>query len=295
MNFKADGIWTALATPFSADGSLDLAAFKNLVRLQARGGVAGVVVGGSTGEGASLEPYETAELVREAVREGRGRLLVAAGVGANVTQRAVQQALSAKQAGAQGLLVTAPSYLKPTQEGLYAHFRDVARAAGIPIMVYNIPGRTAVTIEPSTLARLGNALPNVVAVKESSGSVEQAARIIAAVPRRVSLLAGDDGLILPMLAVGARGGVSVLSNIAPEAAVALWKSFASGRTEKARALHHKALPLIQSLFLESNPIPLKAALHMMGLAKNVLRLPLTPLSEPRRPLLRAALRDFGIL
>lgn len=281
------GVFTALATPFRSDFSLDLPAFRRLMRRQAAGGVAGVVIGGSTGEGSALEPEELSALIRAAVAQAGDRLLVIAGVGVNNTAAAVRLAKRAQSAGARALLVTAPSYNKPPQRGIVAHYSSISRATRIPIIVYNIPGRTAVNIEPETAARMAREIPRIVAVKESSGSLDQASEILRLAPPGFSLLAGDDSLILPMLSIGACGAVSVLSNLAPESVVELYRAALGDDFRRARELHLGMLPAVKALYLESNPIPLKAALALRGLSRDVLRPPLVPLSAEKRALLKA--------
>ncbi len=289
------GVYTALATPFKPDFSLDVPAFRRLIRRQALGGVDGVVIGGSTGEGSSLEPAESSKLIRLAAQEGDGELLVIAGVGANATARAVQSARLAQSSGAEALLVTAPSYNKPPQRGIIAHVAAISRATRLPIIVYNIPGRTAVNIEPQTLARMAREVPRVVAVKESSGSLDQAGETIRAAPPGFSVLAGDDSLILPMISIGARGAVSVLSNLVPSQMADLCRSARQGDMGRARSLHLRMLPVIKALYLESNPIPLKAAMALRGLARYVLRLPLMPLAAEKRTQLKTRLKEFGLI
>jgi 4-hydroxy-tetrahydrodipicolinate synthase len=286
------GVFTALATPFRPGFSLDMPAFRRLLRRQAAAGVEGVVIGGSTGEGSALEPGELAALIRAAIAEA-GDMIIIAGVGVNNTAAAVRLAQRAQSAGAQALLVTAPSYNKPPQRGIAAHYSSISRATKIPIIIYNIPGRTAVNIEPETVARMAREIPRIIAVKESSGSLDQASEILRLAPPDFSLLAGDDSLILPMLSVGARGAVSVLSNLAPANVAELYRAALGDDFRRAREIHLRMLPAIKALYGESNPIPLKAALALAGLSRDILRPPLVPLAPEKRALLKKRMRDFG--
>jgi 4-hydroxy-tetrahydrodipicolinate synthase len=220
---------------------------------------------------------------------------VIAGIGTNATWKALEMAREAETLGADALLLLAPYYNKPTQEGLFSHFCAVARATRLPVVVYNIPGRTAVNILPKTLARMAQACPNIVAVKEASGSLDQVSEILTLVPKSFSVLSGDDSLTLPMMSAGAKGVVSVVANVAPKATAELCAAVLSGKLAQARKIHLKLFPLIKALFIETNPIPVKAALELMGLCRGDLRLPLTRLEARNKPLLRAELRRAGLL
>ena len=292
---KFIGSYTALATPFRKDGSFDEKAFRFLVRRQLSAGTAGLVPCGSTGEAATLTQDEYRRVITVALEESRGMIPVVAGVGTCSTERTVEQAREAEGLGADALLVLAPYYNKPTQEGLYQHFRIIAGNTRLPVVVYNIPGRTAVNLLPRTLLRLIHDCPNVQAVKEASGNIDQVSEILAGAPRGFSVLSGDDSLTLPMMAVGATGVISVAANLAPKETAALCQAFLGGDVAKARRMHLQLFPLIKALFIETNPIPVKAALEMMGLCRGVMRLPLTPLDVKNRPLLRRTLKDFGLL
>lgn len=291
---KFEGSYVALVTPFDAAGRLDEDAYRALVRRQIKGGTAGLVPCGSTGEAATLLHEEYRRAIEICCEESRGDVPVVAGIGTNATWKAVEAAREAESQGADALLVLAPYYNKPTPEGLYRHFRAVARGTRLPVMIYNIPGRTAVNILPATLARIAKECPNVVAVKEASGSLDQVSEILCLCGSNVVVLSGDDSLTLPMMSVGARGVVSVLANVAPKETAALCAAFLKGDARRAAALHLKMFPLIKALFLETNPIPVKAALGMLGLCRPEPRLPLTPLSEQYRPALKKALKDFGL-
>jgi 4-hydroxy-tetrahydrodipicolinate synthase len=284
-----------LVTPFDSEGRIDEDSYRALIRRQIKAGTKGLVPCGSTGEAATLTHEEYRRAIEISMEESRGDIPVMAGVGTNATWKAVELAREAESLGADALLVLAPYYNKPTQEGLYSHFRAVARETRLPVMLYNIPGRTGMNVAPATIARIAKDCANVVAVKEAAGSLDQVSEIITLTKPSFIVMSGDDSLTLPMMAVGARGVVSVLANIAPKETQALCDAFAKGDLKKARALHLKLFPLIKALFVETNPIPVKAALELMGLCRAEPRLPLTPLTASARPLLKKALKDCGLL
>lgn len=290
-----DGCWTALATPFDKSGAVDEAALRRLVRFQLDGGVAGLVPCGSTGEAATLTHDEYRRVIEVVLQESQGRVPIMAGVASNATWKALELARECEALGVDALLVLCPYYNKPTQDGIYEHVAAVARSTRLPLVVYNIPGRTGVNVAPKTLARLSRAFSNVVAVKEAAGSLDQVSEILSLARPGFIVLSGDDSLTLPMLAVGARGVVSVLSNAAPRQTQRLCELFLSGKTAEASKLHLKLFPLIKALFVETNPIPIKAALAELKLCADGLRLPLTKLTAAHRPALRAALKAAGIL
>jgi 4-hydroxy-tetrahydrodipicolinate synthase len=292
---KLEGSYVALITPFDEDGRLDEEAYRRLIRLQIRGGTRGLVPCGSTGEAATLLHEEYRRAIEIACDESRGDIPVIAGVGTNATWKAVELAREAESLGADALLVLAPYYNKPTQEGIYAHFRAVANESRLPIIIYNIPSRTGVNIAPATIARLAKDCATIVGVKEAAGSLDQVSEILTLARPGFTVLSGDDSLTLPMMAVGARGVISVVANIAPRQTQALCDAFLKGDIKKAKALHLKLFPLIKSLFIETNPIPVKAALAMMGHCRLEPRLPLTPLSAVHRPALRKALKEFNLI
>ncbi len=292
---KFEGSYVALITPFDRHGRLDEDAYRHLIRLQLKGGTQGLVPCGSTGEAATLIHEESRRAIEIACDESRGEIPVIAGVGANATWKAVESAREAESLGADALLVLAPYYNKPTQEGIYQHFRAVARESRLPIVAYNIPSRTGVNILPRTLARMAKDLPTIVAVKEAAGSLDQVSEILTLTKPSFTVLSGDDSLTLPMMSVGARGVVSVVANVAPQETQALCAAALKGDLRKAKALHLKLFPLIKSLFIETNPIPVKAALAMMGVCRPEPRLPLTPLSTPNRLALRKELKNFGLI
>jgi 4-hydroxy-tetrahydrodipicolinate synthase len=292
---KFEGSYVALVTPFDSEGRIDEGAYRDLIRRQIRGGTKGLVPCGSTGEAATLTHEEYRRALEIALEESRGDVPVMAGVASNATWKAVEIAREAESLGADALLVLAPYYNKPTQEGVFQHFRAVARDTRLPVMLYNIPGRCGVNVAPATIARLAQACPNVVAVKEAAGSLDQVSEILALTRPAFTVMSGDDSLTLPMMAVGARGVVSVVANVAPKETQALCDAFLKGDLKKAAALHLKLFPLVKSLFIETNPIPVKAALGLMGLCRPEPRLPLTPLSVAARPALKKALKNFGLI
>jgi len=295
MKMKFAGCYTALITPFRSDLSLDEAALRRLVRAQIAGGVSGLVPCGSTGEASALEHAEWRRVLAIAIEEAAGRLPVVAGISANATAKAASLAQEAQALGAEALLVVCPYYNKPTQEGLYRHFEAVARSVDIPLILYNIPGRTAVNMTPRTVLSLARDFQNIHAIKEASGSLDQASEILAGAPRGFAVLSGDDSLTLPMMAAGATGVVSVLSNVAPQKVAALCRDAAAGRLAAARRAHLSLFGLTKALFAETNPIPVKAALSMMGLCRDVPRPPLTRLSAKPRAALRRALQNAGLI
>jgi len=292
---KFEGSYVALVAPFDSEGRLDEEAYRDLVRRQLEGGTSGLVPCGSTGEAATLLPEEYRRCVQICMEEAQGEIPVMAGIGTNATWKAVEEARAAERQGVDALLVLAPYYNKPTQEGLYRHFRAVAGETRLPVMVYNIPGRTAVNMTPATIARIAKDCPNVRAVKEAAGSLDQVSEILALAPKGFVVMSGDDSLTIPMMSIGARGVVSVVANVAPKQTAAMVAAFLKGDVKKAAAAHLRIFPLVKALFVETNPIPVKAALAMMGLCRPEPRLPLTPLSAAARPALKKALKDYGLI
>jgi 4-hydroxy-tetrahydrodipicolinate synthase len=287
MSFE--GTLTALVTPFRADGALDLDALADLVEWQIESGIDGLVPCGSTGESATLSHAEHSTVVRHVVEQARGRVPVVAGSGSNSTREAVDLTREAREAGADGALLISPYYNRPTQEGIFLHYRSVAREVGLPLILYNIPGRTASRIEPETTARLSR-VPAIVGLKEAGGDLGLTSETLATCDADFRVLSGDDALTLPMLAIGARGVISTTSNVAPRQMGAITKAFLAGEHARARAAHFELLPLMQALFCESNPIPLKTALALCGRIPDAqLRLPLTPIAKSHREQLEAAL------
>jgi 4-hydroxy-tetrahydrodipicolinate synthase len=286
-----EGVLTALVTPFR-DGALDEKALRALVERQIDAGINGLVPCGSTGESATLSHDEHDRVIEVVVEAAGGRVPVVAGTGSNNTEEAIRLTRHAKEAGADAALLISPYYNKPTQAGLVAHFEAIANATELPLIVYNIPGRTASNIQPSTLAQLAH-LEFVVGVKESCGDIDQIAHVVAECPDDFAVLSGDDAVTLPLLAVGGQGVISTSSNVAPEHMIELVSSFRSGDTRRALDIHQQLLPLFDALFCETNPIPLKAALAIMGLVDPEIRLPLTPITQPNREALQLVLKELG--
>lgn len=288
-----EGTYTALVTPFRK-GEVDYTALAALLERQVKAGVDGVVPCGSTGESATLSHDEHERVIAFVIEKSARRLKVIAGTGSNSTRESIRLTRFAKEHGADGALLIAPYYNKPTQEGLYAHYAAVAEAVELPQIVYNIPGRSAVNIAPETMARIAR-LKNVVGVKEASGSLDQVTRVVEACGPAFTVLSGDDSLTLPILAVGGRGVIAVISNLMPEGLVKLVRAALAGDYAAARAQHYALLPLMRAMGLETNPIPIKAALAAVGLIENDLRLPLTPLAEAYHDKLKAALAGAQLI
>ena len=288
-----EGTFTALVTPFRS-GGVDETALRKLVELQVEAGVDGVVPCGSTGESATLSHDEHRGVVEIVVAAAAGRIQVIAGTGSNNTAEAVELTRHAKQAGADGALLISPYYNKPTQEGIVAHYTEVARHTAFPLVVYNIPGRTASNILPGTMLRLADT-EHIVAVKEACGDIVQISETIALCGPDFSVVSGDDALALATIAVGGQGVISTTSNVAPRDMVELVRSAREGDLERARTIHQQLLPLFDVLFCETNPIPVKAAVSMMGLCDDEIRLPMTRITDPNRELLQLVLKEQGIV
>ena len=290
------GCGTALVTPFTAAGAVDEKRFRALVERQIAAGVRLLVPCGTTGEAATLTASEHEQVIALTVEAARGRAKVLAGAGSNATAATVDRARAARAAGADALLLVAPYYNKPTQPGLVAHFRAVAQAVGdTPIVLYNVPGRTASNLAAATTLALAREVENIVGVKEASGDLAQIMAILRDRPAGFRVLSGDDAVTLPLIALGADGIVSVVSNEAPDLMANLAESALRGEWEAARELHYRLLPLMEANFLESNPGPVKAALAAMGLLEEHFRLPLVPVQEQTRARVRAVLGALGLL
>jgi len=290
---KLGGSMVALVTPFRND-AVDEPALKRLIELHVAAGSSAVVPCGTTGESATLSFEEHDRVIDVTVQTARGRLPVIAGTGSNNTREAIRLTRHAKEAGANAALLISPYYNKPTQQGLFLHFQAISEAVDIPLVIYNIASRTAVNIEPETFARLA-ALKNVVAVKESSGNLEQMSRILQMTGGKLTLLSGDDGLTLPVLSIGGAGVISVAANIVPRDVAAMVAAFQAGRQAEALRWHQQLLPLVKALFLETNPIPVKTAMGLLGMIEPELRLPLCEMSEANHARLRSALEAYGLL
>jgi 4-hydroxy-tetrahydrodipicolinate synthase len=287
------GVGTALVTPFTPSGAIDEPALRALVERQVSGGVHFVVPCGTTGETPTLSGDERDRVVRIAVEVCAGRIPVLAGVGGYDTGEVAEQARAAESLGVQGLLSVTPYYNKPTQEGLFQHYSAIAARTSLPIIVYNVPGRTGCNVEPRTLARLAG-VPNIAGVKEASGNMTQMCEVCRAVPDDFFVLCGDDALALPLMAVGGRGVISVASNVVPGRMAALVNAALAGDFAAAREAHAALLPLMLVNFIESNPIPVKAALAMLGLCDEVYRLPMVPPSDASRAKIRETLTALGL-
>ena len=288
------GTYTAIVTPFR-NGKLDEAALERLIRAQVRAGVDGIVPVGTTGESPTLDYEEHVQMIERSVKLARGWIKVLAGTGANSTSEAIYLTRHAEKAGADGSLQVAPYYNKPTQEGLFQHFRAIARATRLPIVLYSIPGRCGIEIGVDTVKRLAQACKNIVGIKEAGGSADRVSQLRAALGPRFEILSGDDSLTLPFMAVGAQGVISVVSNVIPRQVAQMVKAYAAGKTGAALKLHQKYYPLFKDLFIETNPVPVKAALAMLGQIEEEYRLPLVPLSAKNREVLRATMRAVGLL
>jgi len=287
------GSLVAIVTPFRK-GKVDEQTFASLIEWQIASGTNGIVPCGTTGESATLSHEEHNRVIELTVEIVRRRVPVIAGTGSNSTEEAITLTRHAKQAGADGALLITPYYNKPTQEGLYRHYKAVAEAVDMPLVLYNIPGRTGVNMLPATIARL-SAIHTIVGVKEGSGSVQQASDIVQMCGDRLTVLAGDDSLTLPMMAVGGKGVITVTANILPREMADLVKFFAEGNIAHARQIHFKLSPLFAALFYETNPIPVKEALGMMGKIDPELRLPLCPMAPDTREKLTRALKDMKLI
>jgi len=288
------GSIVALVTPFRG-GKVDEPTLRKLVDMHVARGTDGIVPCGTTGESPTLSHDEHKRVVEIVIEAAAGRLHVIAGTGSNATSEAIDLTAHAKKAGSTGALVVNPYYNKPTQEGLYRHFRAVADAVDLPIIVYNIAGRTAVNIETDTLVRIVKDCPNIVGVKEASGSLDQMTQVILACGPDFSVLSGDDNLTLPLMSVGGRGVISVIANIVPRETAEMTHAALAGDWKLARELHLKLFPLSRAAFMETNPIPVKEAMGMMGMLEPEFRLPMCPMGAANRERLRAILVQHGLL
>ena len=287
------GAFTALVTPFS-DGQIDTQALRDHVDFQIEKGIDGLVPCGTTGEASTLSHDEHIEVVRITVEHAAGRVPVIAGSGSNSTAEALELTKRVKETGANACLMITPYYNKPTQEGLFQHFSTIAEKVDIPIILYNVPGRTGINMLPDTVARLA-AVPNIVGFKDAAADLKQTSYTRQLVPDDFVILSGEDTLVYPLMAIGASGVISVTSNILPGEMAELCRRFLEGNMAGAAELHHRLLPMCDALFVETNPIPVKAALAMMGRIKNELRLPLVPMSDKGAETVRTAITDFGLI
>jgi len=288
-----EGVFTALVTPFRND-AVDEGGLREIIERQIAAGVDGLVPCGSTGESATLTPEEHHRVIEITIEAAKGRVQVMAGTGSNNTREAIAFTARAKAAGADGALLISPYYNKPTQQGLVEHFLAIADATQFPLVLYNIPGRTASNVAPETIARLAEH-EFIVGVKEACGDIDQIAQVIASCPDDFAVLSGDDSFLLPVLALGGKGSIAVTSNVAPKAMLELYRSWQSGDAVRAREIHYELLPLFNALFCETNPIPLKAAVATLGWCSDEIRLPLTRIGDVHLEHLKVVLKDLGIL
>jgi 4-hydroxy-tetrahydrodipicolinate synthase len=292
---KFQGTATAIITPFTKDGSLDELALRKFVEFQIKGGVDALVPLGTTGENPTVTREEHERILEIVIEQTKGRVKIFAGAGSNNTAEAIEKSRLAKKLGADAVLVVGPYYNKPTQEGYFRHFAAIADAVDIPIIVYNVPGRTGGNIEPATIFRMAEEIPNVVMLKEACGNMMQIMEIARNKPKDFSLLSGDDAYALPLIAVGGDGCISVVANETPKEFSKLIRYALDGKWEKARELHNKLLPLMNVNFVESNPIPVKTALAMMGLIEESFRLPLCPISNKNREKVQQVLQSLKLI
>src|SRR5262245_5470621 len=288
------GSIVALVTPFR-NGKVDEAKLRELVDFHAAQGTDGIVPCGTTGESPTLSHEEHKRVVEIVIEAARGRLPIIAGTGSNSTAEAIDLTAHAKRAGAAAALVVSPYYNKPTQDGLYRHFRAIAEAVDLPIVVYNIAGRTAVNIETDTLARLAKDCAGIIGVKEASGSLDQMTQVILACGPDFSVLSGDDNLTLPLMSVGGRGVISVIANFVPRDTAEMTHAALAGDWKLAREIHLKLFPLCRAMFMETNPIPVKETMALMGMLEPEYRLPMCRMSDANRQKLRAVLEPFGLI
>jgi 4-hydroxy-tetrahydrodipicolinate synthase len=287
------GSLVAIVTPFK-EGKVDDEAYRELIEFQIENGTNAIVPCGTTGESATLNMEEHARVIDIAIEAVKGRVPVIAGTGGNSTSEAIELTRHAKNAGADATLQVTPYYNKPTQEGLYRHFKAIAEAVALPQVLYNVPGRTGVNMVPETVARVAE-IREVVAIKEASGNLEQMAEIVRLAGDNITLLSGDDTVTLPVLSLGGKGVVSVVANIAPKDTSDMVRAWEEGSVEKAKALFYKLFPLCQAMFFETNPIPVKTSLALMGKIQDELRLPLAPMAPANLEKLQKALHAYGLL
>jgi len=287
------GAITAIVTPFQ-DGKLDEEAYRELIEFQIKGGIHGIVPCGTTGESATLSHEEHKRVVEICIDQVKKRVPVVAGTGSNNTAEALELTRHAEAAGADYALMITPYYNKPTQEGLYQHFKTIAANTRIPIVVYNVPSRTSVNLLPETVARLAE-FPNIVGIKEATGDLKQCAKIVELCGDKITLISGDDFTVLPLLAIGGKGVISVVSNVVPQDMAGMCEAFFKGDLNAARQLHYKMWPLMEAMFYETNPTPAKTALKMMGKITGEVRQPLCPLSPANEDKLRQVLKKYGLI
>lgn len=288
------GSIVAIVTPFK-DNNVDEKTLRKLVEFHVKNGTSAIVPCGTTGESATLNYEEHERVIEICIEEAKGRIGVIAGTGSNSTQEAIMLTKHAAKAGANASLQVSPYYNKPTQKGLYEHFKAISEAVDMPVILYNIASRTGVNIEPETIAKLAKDCKNIVGVKEASGNLEQMARIKLLCGKNFDLLSGDDALTLPVLSIGGTGVISVVANVAPKDVASLVAEFHNGNIEKAREMHYKLFPLIKAMFIETNPIPVKTAMGLMKLCSPELRLPMSEMLAENEKKLKDALKNYGLI
>ncbi len=291
---KLFGTLTAVITPFKSNGDVDYESYRKHVRHQISEGINGIIVLGTTGESPTIEPPEREELIKITVAECKGKVPVVVGTGSNSTKKTIEETAEAKSLGADAVLVVSPYYNKPTQEGLCRHFTAITEAVDIPLIVYNIKGRTGVNIETATLKRMAQH-KNIIGVKEASGDIGQMGDVLAELPNDFTVLSGDDGMTLPLMALGGKGVISVISNLFPKKCVALTDAALKGEFEKARALHFELLPFIHVAFIETNPIPIKTAMNLCGWHGGHFRMPMCEMQPANKVKVAAVLKQMGVM
>ncbi len=291
MEFR--GSIVAMITPFTEDGKIDRDGVERLINFHIENGTDAILLAGTTGESATLTHDEHKELINMGVEIANGRIPIVAGTGSNSTAEALDLTRAAKEAGADAALLITPYYNKPTQKGMYLHFKKIAEEVDIPIILYNVPSRTGINLLPDTVAKLSE-IPNIVAVKEASGNLGQMVQIVSKVKEGFKLMSGDDQLLLPILSIGGTGVISVVANIIPKDMAQMIKEWEAGNVGKAREMYYKMYPLAQAMFYETNPIPVKTAAGLLGLPTGPLRLPLAPMDDANLERMKKAMRDYGL-
>ncbi len=291
MEFR--GSIVAMITPFTEDGKIDKAGVEKLINFHIENGTDAILLAGTTGESATLTHDEHKELIKMGVEIAGGRIPIVAGTGSNSTAEALDLTRAAKEAGADAALLITPYYNKPTQKGMYLHFKKIAEEVDIPIILYNVPSRTGINLLPDTVAKLSE-IPNIVAVKEASGNLGQMVQIVSKVKEGFKLMSGDDQLLLPILSIGGTGVISVVANIIPKDMAQMIKEWEAGNVQKAREMYYKMYPLAQAMFYETNPIPVKTAAGLLGLPTGPLRLPLAPMDDANLERMKKAMRNYGL-
>ena len=291
MEFR--GSIVAMITPFTEDGKIDRDGVERLINFHIENGTDAILLAGTTGESATLTHDEHKELIKMGVEIANGRIPIVAGTGSNSTAEALDLTRAAKEIGADAALLITPYYNKPTQKGMYLHFKKIAEEVDIPIILYNVPSRTGINLLPDTVAKLSE-IPNIVAVKEASGNLGQMVQIISKVKEGFKLMSGDDQLLLPILSIGGTGVISVVANIIPKDMAQMIKEWEAGNVQRAREMYYKMYPLAQAMFYETNPIPVKTAAGLLGLPTGPLRLPLAPMDDANLERMKKAMRDYGL-